>query len=70
MKLTDHYLSVTEIMRESLQLLGSTAMLIAAKFEVRLVCSNLKGAINVLIYGSDSKKTPSIESIFNVSNTY
>lgn len=34
-KLTDHYLSVTEVMRESLQLIGSTAMLIAAKFEVR-----------------------------------
>ncbi|XP_053346796.1 G2/mitotic-specific cyclin-B3-like [Clarias gariepinus] len=34
-KLTDHYLSVTEVMRESLQLIGSTAMLIAAKFEER-----------------------------------
>ncbi|XP_062868195.1 G2/mitotic-specific cyclin-B3-like [Trichomycterus rosablanca] len=34
-KLTDHYLSVTETMRESLQLLGSTAMLISAKFEER-----------------------------------
>uniref|UniRef100_A0A8B9RIR3 G2/mitotic-specific cyclin-B3-like n=1 Tax=Astyanax mexicanus TaxID=7994 RepID=A0A8B9RIR3_ASTMX len=34
-KLTDHYLSVTEIVRESLQLIGSTAMLIAAKFEER-----------------------------------
>ncbi|XP_007247116.3 G2/mitotic-specific cyclin-B3 [Astyanax mexicanus] len=34
-KLIDHYLSVTEIVRESLQLIGSTAMLIAAKFEER-----------------------------------
>lgn len=34
-KLTDHYLSVTEVTRESMQLIGSTAMLIAAKFEVR-----------------------------------
>ncbi|GAA6084640.1 G2/mitotic-specific cyclin-B3-like isoform X1 [Tachysurus ichikawai] len=34
-KLTDHYLSITEVMRESLQLIGSTAMLIAAKFEER-----------------------------------
>ncbi|XP_026874676.2 G2/mitotic-specific cyclin-B3-like [Electrophorus electricus] len=32
-KLIDHYLSVTVAMRESLQLIGSTAMLIAAKFE-------------------------------------
>ncbi|XP_066501277.1 G2/mitotic-specific cyclin-B3-like [Hoplias malabaricus] len=32
-KLTDHYLSVTVAMKESLQLIGSTAMLIAAKFE-------------------------------------
>ncbi|KAF5889214.1 G2/mitotic-specific cyclin-B3-like, partial [Clarias magur] len=34
-KLTDRYLSVTEVMRESLQLIGSAAMLIAAKFEER-----------------------------------
>lgn len=34
-KLADHYLSVTEVRRASLQLIGSTAMLIAAKFEVR-----------------------------------
>ncbi|KAI5624669.1 G2/mitotic-specific cyclin-B3, partial [Silurus asotus] len=34
-KLTDHYLSVTEVLRESLQLIGSTAMLLAAKFEER-----------------------------------
>ncbi|KAF7697439.1 G2/mitotic-specific cyclin-B3-like isoform X3 [Silurus meridionalis] len=34
-KVTDHYLSVTEVMRESLQLIGSTAMLLAAKFEER-----------------------------------
>ncbi|KAA0712108.1 G2/mitotic-specific cyclin-B3 [Triplophysa tibetana] len=32
-KITDHYLSVDVVMRESLQLIGSTAMLIAAKFE-------------------------------------
>ncbi|XP_051536146.1 G2/mitotic-specific cyclin-B3-like [Myxocyprinus asiaticus] len=34
-KITDHYLSVTVVMRELLQLIGSTAMLIAAKFEER-----------------------------------
>ncbi|XP_017347643.1 G2/mitotic-specific cyclin-B3 [Ictalurus punctatus] len=34
-KLADHYLSVTEVRRASLQLIGSTAMLIAAKFEER-----------------------------------
>ncbi|KAF4077739.1 hypothetical protein AMELA_G00211360 [Ameiurus melas] len=34
-KLTDHYLSVTEVRRACLQLIGSTAMLIAAKFEER-----------------------------------
>ncbi|KAL7853528.1 hypothetical protein AOLI_G00203720 [Acnodon oligacanthus] len=34
-KLTDHYLAVTVVMKESLQLIGSTAMLIAAKFEER-----------------------------------
>ncbi|XP_065143896.1 G2/mitotic-specific cyclin-B3-like isoform X1 [Paramisgurnus dabryanus] len=34
-KITDHYLSVDVVMRESLQLIGSTAMLIAAKFEER-----------------------------------
>lgn len=34
-KLTDHYLSITSVRRESLQLIGSTALLIAAKFEVR-----------------------------------
>ncbi|XP_076835925.1 G2/mitotic-specific cyclin-B3-like [Brachyhypopomus gauderio] len=32
-KLTDHYLAVTVVPRESLQLIGSTAMFIAAKFE-------------------------------------
>ncbi|KPP62342.1 hypothetical protein Z043_119484 [Scleropages formosus] len=32
-KLTDHYLSSTVAMRESLQLIGSTSMLIASKFE-------------------------------------
>ncbi|KAK3524494.1 hypothetical protein QTP70_029278 [Hemibagrus guttatus] len=34
-KLTDHYLSITSVTRDSLQLIGSTAMLIAAKFEER-----------------------------------
>ncbi|KAI4882505.1 hypothetical protein NFI96_018907 [Prochilodus magdalenae] len=34
-KLTDHYLAVQVVMKESLQLVGSTAMLIAAKFEER-----------------------------------
>ncbi|KAJ8401782.1 hypothetical protein AAFF_G00377530 [Aldrovandia affinis] len=34
-KLTDHYLSCTVVMRESLQLIGSTSMLIASKFEER-----------------------------------
>uniref|UniRef100_A0A4W5LWU4 Uncharacterized protein n=1 Tax=Hucho hucho TaxID=62062 RepID=A0A4W5LWU4_9TELE len=34
-KLTDHYLACSVIMRESLQLIGSTAMLIASKFEER-----------------------------------
>uniref|UniRef100_A0A8C9TIR2 Cyclin B3 n=1 Tax=Scleropages formosus TaxID=113540 RepID=A0A8C9TIR2_SCLFO len=34
-KLTDHYLSSTVAMRESLQLIGSTSMLIASKFEER-----------------------------------
>ncbi|XP_030649134.1 G2/mitotic-specific cyclin-B3-like [Chanos chanos] len=34
-KLTDHYLSTTVAMRESLQLIGSASMLIAAKFEER-----------------------------------
>ncbi|CAB1345574.1 unnamed protein product, partial [Coregonus sp. 'balchen'] len=34
-KVTDHYLSTAPVNRESLQLIGSTAMLIASKFEVR-----------------------------------
>lgn len=34
-KMTDHYLSKTPVHREMLQLVGSTAMLIASKFEVR-----------------------------------
>ncbi|KAG7484262.1 hypothetical protein MATL_G00047340 [Megalops atlanticus] len=34
-KLTDHYLSSTVAMRETLQLIGSTSMLIASKFEER-----------------------------------
>ncbi|MBN3303419.1 CCNB3 protein, partial [Amia calva] len=34
-KLTDHYLSETVSMRENLQLIGSTTMLIASKFEER-----------------------------------
>ena len=34
-KITDHYLSATAVHREMLQLVGSTAMLIASKFEVR-----------------------------------
>ncbi|KAJ8348769.1 hypothetical protein SKAU_G00273580 [Synaphobranchus kaupii] len=34
-KLTDHYLSCSVALRESLQLIGSTSMLIASKFEER-----------------------------------
>lgn len=34
--MTDHYLSKTPVHREMLQLVGSTAMLIASKFEVRM----------------------------------
>ncbi|KAL0969960.1 hypothetical protein UPYG_G00235290 [Umbra pygmaea] len=34
-KITDHYLSTTPVNRESLQLIGSTGMLIASKFEER-----------------------------------
>lgn len=34
-KVTDHYLAVSHTKREALQLIGSTAMLIASKFEVR-----------------------------------
>ena len=34
-KMTDHYLSKTPVHREMLQLVGSTTMLIASKFEVR-----------------------------------
>ncbi len=34
-QITDHYLAVTQVKREYLQLVGATAMLIAAKFEVR-----------------------------------
>ena len=33
-QLTDRYLSVTEVCKEYLQLVGATCMLIAAKFEV------------------------------------
>ncbi|XP_072544896.1 G2/mitotic-specific cyclin-B3 [Salminus brasiliensis] len=35
-KMTDHYLTVCQASRESLQLIGSTAMLLACKFEERL----------------------------------
>ncbi|XP_017536951.1 G2/mitotic-specific cyclin-B3 isoform X1 [Pygocentrus nattereri] len=35
-KMTDHYLAVAQASRESLQLIGSTAMLLACKFEERL----------------------------------
>ena len=34
-KLTDHYLSACPVNREALQLIGSPAMLLASKFEVR-----------------------------------
>lgn len=34
-KMMDHYLSKTPVHRELLQLVGSTTMLIASKFEVR-----------------------------------
>lgn len=36
MKLVDHYLVEVVSMREKLQLIGSTAILIASKFEVTL----------------------------------
>lgn len=39
-KMTDHYLAVSQAKRESLQLIGSTAMLIASKFEVRHMLSH------------------------------
>lgn len=40
-KLTDHYLAaVPSLSRDLLQLVGSTAMLIAAKFEVSLAVPN------------------------------
>lgn len=39
MKVTDHFLAVSPVKRESLQLIGSTAMLIASKFEVRHMLS-------------------------------
>lgn len=39
-KMTDHYLSKVPIQREMLQLIGSTAMLIASKFEVSLNHTN------------------------------
>ncbi|GAA6109563.1 G2/mitotic-specific cyclin-B3 isoform X1 [Tachysurus ichikawai] len=35
-KMTDHYLAAAQASRESLQLIGSTAMLLACKFEERL----------------------------------
>lgn len=38
-KITDHYLAVIQTKREALQLIGSTAMLIASKFEVRHMLS-------------------------------
>lgn len=34
-KMTDHFLSITPVARETLQLIGSTTMLIASKFEER-----------------------------------
>lgn len=34
-KVLDHFLSTAPVNRENLQLIGSTAMLIASKFEVR-----------------------------------
>ncbi|XP_056156668.1 G2/mitotic-specific cyclin-B3 [Lampris incognitus] len=34
-KITDHYLSLAPVMKENLQLIGSSAMLIASKFEER-----------------------------------
>lgn len=36
-KMTDHYLSKTPVHKEMLQLVGSTAMLIASKFEAWLI---------------------------------
>lgn len=39
--MTDHYLSKVPIQREMLQLIGSTAMLIASKFEVSLNHRNI-----------------------------
>ena len=37
-KLVDHYLSRKSLTRDQLQLLGATAMFIACKFDVSLLC--------------------------------
>ena len=37
-KIVDLYLSKKDVKREYLQLVGATSMLLAAKFEVRIVC--------------------------------
>lgn len=52
MKLVDHYLVEVVSMREKLQLIGSTAILIASKFEVTLcVLSWGAGAEWLCLYG-------------------
>ena len=54
-QLTDHYLSISEVRREYLQLVGATCMLIASKFEVCVyvcvmaycVCERERGGVCV-----------------------
>lgn len=48
-KITDHYLSKTPVHREMLQLVGSTAMLIASKFEVSLWSLQPTPFLNVIL---------------------
>lgn len=71
-KMTDHYLSQTHIHRDMLQLVGSTAMLVACKFEVRahrvcmcvcvggLGCSFLTSLIVPILPCSCSPLTPRV----------
>lgn len=47
-KIADHYLFKSPVHREMLQLLGSTAMLIASKFEVRTVIGDVGDSSHLL----------------------